>query len=491
MIPKLIVPSSFDFKFPTISLLNTFSKGFDKSQFNKAAALFDNDVANLEVKPGHSYIHLITTGAGETYSANNNGDYFNEKTADFVIPYPKEGGRHKTITLDGGLVKHHDKSFLKEGAVYRNHVNRTKGGKAEGHIVKSAYNQDMHRGELIIEVPTDSWEKDIQKLASGDGGLYFSMGCSVPYDTCSFCGNQAKTRRNYCGHLKNAMLMMDKHGYQCYAINDTPMFHDISQVFRPADKIAFGLRKVASDSVICSADLAEMVGLSVPVGIIQQNLSKNASQRLGLLKKLAEIEKEIEAMPSDHPVKAVSIAFSKPSGFQDMDDHTLGLLSKEDPAQVFGALKNKNVLLPVELFYKLLTGAEFGEVEHLMPSVKDKMQHVFSDMATSPEQDAFLEDGTYEPAGGCHNVDATNLASGLVEDHSLEAEPVRKRIIRVSLGSDKPSMEDAPVFKEAAQNKAAVDFLANQYARYQLSFLDGCNSDELCNLTVVHNFCNV
>ena len=107
-----------------------------------------------------------------------------------------------------------------------------------------------------------------------------SMGCRVPWDECTICLNHAKTRAQYCSHLKNQMLSYLPDGRQVFAINWYPRFFDISRVRKPADSIAYGLMKVAQakGSTILSADLAD---LYPPVKIADD--------------KEAEIKKEIPA----------------------------------------------------------------------------------------------------------------------------------------------------------------------------------------------------
>ena len=67
-------------------------------------------------------------GASEFYGPNRNGDAFRESE----------------------LIKTH-KTFETNAHVYKSHVNKDP-AKSYGKVVKSFYNPDMHRVELILEI---------------------------------------------------------------------------------------------------------------------------------------------------------------------------------------------------------------------------------------------------------------------------------------------------------------------------------------------------
>ena len=83
MIPKRIVPSAWFPDYPTAHLIEVHSKGFDRGPMQKRASADYIMAMDLRPEPGKSFMHLITTGAGEYYGPNNNAYYFNEKTATF------------------------------------------------------------------------------------------------------------------------------------------------------------------------------------------------------------------------------------------------------------------------------------------------------------------------------------------------------------------------------------------------------------------------
>ena len=168
---KRIFPESFAFDHPVLSIIPVFSGGVDDVWLSKRAAMFDDFLDKLMPKKGHSYLHLITVGAGERYSANSNGDYFNKSAVEFYIPSPGDG-KHM-LQLRGGLDEYHDRYFLKNAKVYREH--NVGDGQDKGSVVLACMNPKMARGEVVIEVDNDEWADDLHKIASGDH-IFFSMG---------------------------------------------------------------------------------------------------------------------------------------------------------------------------------------------------------------------------------------------------------------------------------------------------------------------------
>lgn len=85
--------------------------------------------------------------------------------------------------------------------------------------------------------------------------------CKIKYDTCTICGNNAPTRKQYCEHLKYSMGKVLPDGRKVAALNPSPRFFDSSWVFRPADRTGFMLKKVADAVELWtpSYELAERV----------------------------------------------------------------------------------------------------------------------------------------------------------------------------------------------------------------------------------------
>jgi len=467
VIQKLIFPDAFDFGMPTASLVPLHSRGIDDGWLHKRAAMFDTDM-EFERRKGHQYIHLISVGAWERYGPNNNADAFIRKNATHTCPHPKDESR-RTIDLVGGLVDYHNKTFMANGKVYKNHVNRHKDGKPSGYIVKAAFNMPMDRGELIIGVDASKWRKELQKVASGDP-IYFSMGSDCPEDICSYCHNESHKIEDYCNCLTKLAMQIASDGTQVCALTPRPFFHDISGVGRPAEKICFGLRKVAGE-VITGAELARMYSLAPPAHMFPQGTT--LAHKFNLLQKLAKIEKEI--LMSTEPEAGVE-AFCPGSGFGEVDDKLVDRMSDEDPHAVLGALKRFKVVLPADLFFRMIMGDKFSDIEPDMDSVKESLPGIMGRLLGSEELPEVLGDGSYEPAGDCGGNIGRD-AKAMMPECSIHAEPVRVRVIK-SVVNGTPVGGKTAIEKKAGAFDERAELLATEYANYLLTFADGLTDTE-------------
>jgi hypothetical protein len=209
----------------------------DPSVMTKTAS-YDQEVVDaieaLEKKVDHIYVLVNALSSGEAFGANRNGDFFPEKE----------------------LMEHH-KTYETLGFQYRGHDNKNP-EKSFGRVVFSHYNPAMKRVEIIVELPTNKNKDIVDRINRGDYPKT-SMGCRVPYDICSICGNKARTRKEYCSHLLMYMGKVMADGRQVYAINVRPKFFDNSWVDRPAAPTAGVLAKVASVDDAKEADEKEAV----------------------------------------------------------------------------------------------------------------------------------------------------------------------------------------------------------------------------------------
>jgi hypothetical protein len=230
----------------------TYVLDTEHSHLTKTAAEYHPEIANYinsaRKIPGKTQILITALGSGEFWGCNVNGDYFPEA----ALSHFGEDYGYKTFEYNAKIFKHHINKDPK--ASY-------------GDVALSVYNPQYHRVELIVVLDNALAPEIAERIDNGDYPEW-SMGCRVPYDICSICGNKARTRKEYCDHLKYYMgRIHPESGKQAYAINATPKFFDISQVLIGADKIAKTLKKVASAGtgpIISSALLAEkMAGTKV------------------------------------------------------------------------------------------------------------------------------------------------------------------------------------------------------------------------------------
>ncbi len=232
---KIIHSGSWDFDAPAVQLIDIHSRGVDSSWMQKRAAALGPEISQIRAEPGRTQLHLIAMGTTESFGPNRNADGFRRNE----------------------LMRKHA-TFVTNGNVFKNHANKDP-KRASGTIKYSAFNPTMDRVELVIAVDNNKWATELEKLASGED-LPFSMACKVAFDECNICKNQAPSRKQYCQCMKKMAGQILSDGRQVYVDNPNPNFFDLSGVFRPADRIAYHLQKVASAGVVTGADLAELEG---------------------------------------------------------------------------------------------------------------------------------------------------------------------------------------------------------------------------------------
>lgn len=311
MLKLLDVDSQFFSDEQVVTILDSAtSEGFVK----KAADVRVSDfVSGIKSDPNKIYVHILAMGAGEYYGANRNGDYFPEEN----------------------LKKYHDTFVTSPAHIFKHHVNKDP-TIAIGQVVFSVYNERMHRVEVIAWIDRDKGWDVVQKI---EGGNFpnTSMACHTPYDTCSICGNQARSRAAYCTHLTNELGKVYPDGRKVMAINDGFLkFFDMSIVFRPADVTSSVLQKVAFErGVVGSAENAE---------------ANSLQEKKANLKKLSELIKEIEG----------SVVASSPNldsllaSVQDPDHEVIDLLVDYDLHHVIHALSELGISPSLDFFAKLI-----------------------------------------------------------------------------------------------------------------------------------------
>ena len=183
-------------------------------------------INKLNPKDDCHYSLCNALGAGEFWSSNVNGDFFEKHELENTHP-----------------------TFL-NGNPFMHHINKDP-NKGYGKILFSAYNPRMNRVELVVEYDTNKLPKDIVSKLDKDDLVNLSMGCRVPYDTCSICGNKAPTPKDYCEHVtKRGLNYVYPDGRKVFVYNPSPDFFDISIVIVPADKTACVLAKIFGSKAV-------------------------------------------------------------------------------------------------------------------------------------------------------------------------------------------------------------------------------------------------
>jgi hypothetical protein len=251
-----------------------------------ASEKFVHEIGNIKLAEGDIPVHINAIGAGEVYSANRKGDAFSEQTC-------KDW--------------HH--TFVSEGKNYIHHLNRDPDYNF-GKVASSCYNDKMKRIELLVvsngseaaakrnggHVLPDEFLSKLEKNAE----VPVSMGCVIKHDTCSICGNKARTRSEYCDETtcrdpktgeyfpgcKTGLMKIAADGRQQYVDNIEPHFFDISYVGVPADRTGYGFRAdymsktaaaIPADTILTPIGLDSFRGAPIHVTQMRRVLDKLAA----------------------------------------------------------------------------------------------------------------------------------------------------------------------------------------------------------------------
>ncbi len=260
---------------------------------------------------------------------------------------------------------------------------------------------------------------------------------------CSICDHRAPTADAHCRHIKRMLGLVLDDGRRVYMKNPKPKYFDISLVFKPADRIAYTLRKVAAANglqVLGGHDLAEMFGL-VPI-----------SPKIATLRALASIRKEVPA--------------------------TLRRACKPDSvrADTISELRKQAALhgLPHLLKFLhcngwLLGPSDFGQViRHPNPEQLAVADDQFGDL------DGLMEDHTELQSLEVPRIDAPirmapSALSDLESCCSMGAGPARQRVMKITIVRPAKVAGVLPPEPEARA-------LATLYGCYKLAFAT-VNSD--------------
>lgn len=391
MIPKVLVSGYNDSDlFPPSAIIPSFSKGLDKDTLQKRASMFVDIIPTFERKPGYEYIHLISVADGCTYGPNSRSDFYNGEPCEIKIPHPEKGSR-AVVILDGGISKYH-KTFMESGGVYTEHRNKHSlhPPKSQGYIVAQAYNKPMKRGELIIGVNDDAWRDDLEALANGKP-MKFSIGFDAAADVCSCCGHVAHTEDQHCNHVKHHAGEWDEDGNAIYMISDRGVYHDISRVRVPAERIAWSIKKVASGS-----DDVAFIPSTNPDALRCMLKTASAVKRYDTVKKLATIEKKIIAEAKAGKLNKKLLEGFEKEGSDTAVDELHKFINFAQTPEVLGGLKEQHCVLNPAEFLQLISPEHATEKN--VELIQGGLPGIFEDIWNAPDLDEFCEDDGYASA---------------------------------------------------------------------------------------------
>jgi hypothetical protein len=262
--------------------------------------------------------------------------------------------------------------------------------------------------------------------------------------------------------------------------NINPKWFELSIVGRPADRIGMSLKLASASGYIKTASdyKALYPGFVVPEDDYGSTLriSKYASEKRSLVRKLAAIEKHIDGIakagPKDSKDKYIAEQKSKISSSDSISDSTMDELRKHEPSKLLKALADQGIVFSPEDFMKYLFGADkLGNKEDLFSKVKSHLPSMFSDI--EEDGDDVVNEEKYEPShASVIPKGILNMVRGLFDGHSMFDKPAHGRIMRITIIKKMPTAKlEAGKPKHEVSKEAAVKEIAKQYAAYKLAAL--------------------
>ena len=368
---------------PTVRLLDVESLAHEK-----IASEALSYATSVPKEPGKTSILVLAMGSSEYYGPNRNGDAFRESE----------------------LKKHHH-TFETNANVFKSHVNKDP-AKAIGKVIKSFYNDEMRRVEIILQLD-DALCPDIVSKIRDKRDVAVSMGCRIKFDVCSICGNKAPTRAQYCKHLRYEMNEIYPDGRVVCADNPSPNFFDISVVYRPADKTGYMMKKVAFDGArstgLKSADLAiKAAGLTV----LAKYLNKAADIDKTIVGAAVGVDSDTPTLDSNE--KDLSVKWIKTltpkvvASYRSIGDDNLQDLSTIDLSESIKLLSDNGIFLMtpefLDLVFMRLSGEKApGGLAQKLVSLQSDILELLSKYPEIPE--SVFSSGALDPDSSVEDLD--------------------------------------------------------------------------------------
>ena len=423
----------------------------------------------------HFGVHYVALGASEHYSANKNGDFWNEKSL---------AHRGDDYGMD---------TFVKFGHYFREHRNRDP-KQAIGIIKAAAYNHEMHRGEVIVWGDKDKAEKEFRDAKAGKN-LDCSMSARVAGDRCSICDHFASRSKDYCIHAKNHMTQWwPKKAKFVYVDNVKPRFFDLSGVANRADRIARHLEfmfhpddatKSASFNGFVFSDIqAEYEGIVLPDSI---KMGCYDPKNQAWLEKLASTEDYVNQVRRDSNAVARDsrYCFLKQAAAYAFDEsqfteQQLEALRKVEPSVLFGYLAKRAAVLPFLPFYAYSTNQSLKVASEDL-SYKYASQNLLSTLfhdvlqlpADAETEQMFAPASSIKVAACPIDYDTEKSLEHICAGSAVAQPSVGTRILRNCADGFNATANEKSASVGATPeqiNKAKV--VAKAYAFYKIAFCD-------------------
>jgi hypothetical protein len=382
-------------------ILRFSSKGLDSGQ-EKRANMFSKLIEGYAPSKDKTAVHTIAMTASEKFGFNRNGDGW--KRANLMRDHP---------------------TFVSHAKVFRHHKN-TPLDPSFGVVKAAMYNDDMDRVELLMELDNSKCAEELS-LLERNGSYPVSMACKIAHDVCSICSNKAKTPKEYCWHVKEALGKIMDDGKIVGVDNPQSTFFDISRVIRPADRVAYTLKK-ASVGVSGGAALAEELGYSLnTLDTIESTLTcnyKSAEEKKKILEKVSKMEKRIDGIARPAVIDS-----------QEEVEEAVKKLSSFIPTymdSVMRGLSDNGIVLRPSEFYTLMTGNSLGSAQ-----AANFNKSAVAEAIREFSSEELVSSSLYEPASMKISGKIAGLCDGIRPYRSVII-PLMGRITGTQIGKSNP-----------------------------------------------------
>jgi len=440
---KVVIPESWDGIGELAARLV-----FDTSDLTKVAnTIFGMDYEDMKPDKDHVGLHLVALGDYEHFGLNRNFDGFSKEACTKFYP-----------------------TFVEDGTVFEHHKNMDK-TKGIGQINKAAYNEKMGRVELFVHAHKEKAAKHLDRLEK-EGSVPVSMACRVDYDTCNVCGARRKNRHDdtTCDHLKYQFGKEAEDGTIIGTMNPEPKWFDISFVTKPADRIAWDLKKVASE-----ADKNEFYrkwaedlesGLTVPAHVLMT--TELAREKLACLQRLVSAESDMRASSESKLGRAYRDLVKQAAVSSEISAQDIDALRAFDPSDVFSKLASVGVVLPPKSFFQYVFGSSLPGVSEYADAAISKCAEAFTNSLKTPEKACVNE--RYDITGVRSRIPPT-LIDSVCKSASVTPDQVNNRIIfNESVPVQHNSLDKIASFSVEYTHSIAA--LANEYVAYKVAALN-------------------
>jgi hypothetical protein len=404
---------------------------------------------NIRPREDGVYVLLHAIGAGEYWGSNKNGDYFPEWSLQ-GMPMPN---KIKVYVQSRGLPvpsEYGYRTFETYGFPFRHHNNSDRLYTIGERVCCAAYNERMHRIELIIFILKRLAPDVVDRINRGIP-VPWSMGSKLPFDVCSICFNPARTRKQYCDHLKLQLNKILPGGNKVFSYNYFPRFFDISEVTVPANRSAYDLKKVAEDLTAGRVvfDMSpDMDHLSiVPADHIPQSSGGVSTEEMAKYAEMIEVLKTGEEKEADIDKKVPAQEPGKNLGSapisKDLWNYIMELVKRDrgNSEPMPGKVRQTLQASPLDEVLPALTALG-------IKMKKDEAEDVIGDREMPTRLDT-----------GCPSSKLLQSLSGMVPGRSMFEPRFSIRIIRIS----KPEGDDSLLPKLLVKKSSAA---YDQYVKW-------------------------